>query len=142
MPNSPLLQLLWLLVLAGCFFSLWKGGPAERQGAAFVLGNLLVAALADTFLPKDAAPVAGLVIDGLTALGLLVIVLIHGSLWLGGAMLLYAVQFSLRAYYFVAERPHDNIHAYINNADFLGIILFMVIGTATAWRRRTATAGS
>ncbi len=136
MPTAPLVQVLWLLVLAGCFFSWWKGGPSERLGAALVLANLLVSMVADSFLPKEMLPLAGLVIDGMTALGLLIAVLNHGTLWLGGAMLLYGVQFSLRAYYSVANRPHDLLHATVNNIDFMGIILCMVIGTAVAWRRR------
>ena len=101
MPDSPLLISLWLLVLAGCFFSFWKGGAPERLGAAVVLANLLLMMLIDTFLPVGSRPVGALVIDGLTAAGLLGVVLVYASLWLGGTMLLYALQFTLHAYYFV-----------------------------------------
>ena len=142
MPNSPIVQVLLLLVIGGCFFSWWKGGPAERLGAALVLVNLLLTMLIDTFSPTGGKAVSGLAVDGLTALGLLAVALIHGSLWLGGAMLLYAVQFSLRAYYFVTERAHDNLHSAINNIDFMGIILCMVVGTAVAWRRRVKAAAA
>jgi len=142
MPASLLAQVLSLLVLSGCLFSLWKGGPAERVGGGVVLASLLLTILATTFLPVGAQPIAELVIDGLAALALLAVVLIYSSLWLGGAMLLYAAQFSLYAYYFVTERPNDRLHAIVNNADFMGITFFLVIGTAVAWRARARMAAA
>ncbi|WP_372786865.1 hypothetical protein [Phenylobacterium sp.] len=140
MPASLLPQIISLFGLLGCLFSLWKGGPPERIGGAVVLATLLLTILATTFLPVGVQPIAELVIDGLAALGLLGVVLIYGSLWLGGAMLLYATQFSLYAYYFVAERPNDRFHAIVNNLDFMGITLCLIIGTAVAWRRRVRAA--
>lgn len=142
MPASLLPQILSLLVLAGCLFSLWKGGLAERVGGGVVLATLLMTILATTFLPAGAQPIAELVIDGLAALALLAVVLIYSSLWLGGAMLLYAAQFSLYAFYFVTERPNDRLHAVVNNADCMGITFFLVIGTAMAWRARARTAAA
>ena len=105
-----------------------------------VLANLLLVMLVDTFLPVGSQPVGELIIDGLTAVGLLGVVLLYGSLWLGGAMLLYAVQFSLHAFYFVTERTPDRLHAILNNIDFSGIIGCLVIGTAVAWRRHARAA--
>jgi hypothetical protein len=142
MPASLLALTLSLLVLSGCLFSLWKGGPAERVGGGVVLATLLLTILATTFLPVGVQPIAELVIDGLAALALLAVVLIYGSLWLGGAMLLYAAQFSLYAFYFVTERPNDRLHAIVNNADFMGITFFLVIGTAMAWRARARIAAA
>ena len=142
MPASLLALTLSLLVLSGCLFSLWKGGPAERVGGGVVLATLLLTILATTFLPVGVQPIAELVIDGLAALALLAVVLIYGSLWLGGAMLLYAAQFSLYAFYFVTERPNDRFHAIVNNADFMGITFFLVIGTAMAWRARARIAAA
>jgi len=142
MPASLLAQTLSLLVLSGCLFSLWKGGPAERVGGGVVLATLLLTILATTFLSVGVQPIAELVIDGLAALALLAVVLIYGSLWLGGAMLLYAAQFSLYSFYFVTERPNDRLHAIVNNADFMGITFFLVIGTAMAWRARARIAAA
>jgi hypothetical protein len=142
MPASLLALTLSLLVLSGCLFSLWKGGPAERVGGGVVLATLLLTILATTFLPVGVQPIAELVIDGLAALALLAVVLIYGSLWLGGAMLLYAAQFSLYAFYFVTERPNDRLHAIVNNADFMGITFFLVFGTAMAWRARARIAAA
>ncbi|HEX5262761.1 MAG TPA: hypothetical protein VFW13_04505, partial [Phenylobacterium sp.] len=106
------------------------------------LATLLLTILATTFLPVGIQPIAELVIDGLAALALLAVVLIYGSLWLGGAMLIYAAQFTLYAYYFVTERPNDRFHAIVNNADFVGITLCLVIGTAVAWRGRVRRAAA
>ena len=142
MPASLLPQVISLFGLLGCLFSLWKGGPPERVGGSVVLATLLLTILATTFLPIPAQPIAELVIDGLAALALLAVVLIYSSLWLGGAMLLYAAQFSLYAYYFVAERPNDRFHAIVNNVDFMGITLCLIIGTAVAWRRRDRMASA
>jgi hypothetical protein len=137
MPDSPLALTLSLLVLSGCFLSLWKGSAAERLGGGVVLANLLCTVLVSAFLPADSRAVGELVVDGLTALGLLAIVLLYGSLWLGGVMLLYAVLFTLHAYYFVTERANDRLHAIVNNLDTIGVTLFLVTGTLVAWRRRT-----
>ena len=142
MPASLLPQVIALFGLLGCLFSLWKGGPPERVGGGVVLATLLLTILAATFLPVGGQPIAELVIDGLAALALLAVVLIYGSLWLGGAMLLYAAQFTLYAYYFVAERPNDRFHAVVNNADFMGITLCLIVGTAVAWRRRSVAAAA
>jgi hypothetical protein len=136
MPASLLPQIISLLGLLGCLLSLWKGGAPERIGGAVVLATLLLTILAMTFLPPGGQPIAELVIDGLAALSLLGVVLLYGSLWLGGAMLLYAAQFSLYAYYFVTERPNDRFHAIVNNLDFSGITWCLIIGTLVAWRRR------
>jgi len=142
MPTSPLLFALWLLVLAGSGFSLWKGGPPERLGGWVVLANLFLVMLTSAILPAGSQAVGELTVDGLTAVVLLGIVLIYGSLWLGGAMLLYAVQFTLHAFYFVTERRSDNLHAIVNNLDFMGIISCLVIGTIVAWRRRGRSAAA
>ena len=136
MPATLLPQIIALLGLFGCLLSLWKGGPAERIGGGVVLSTLLLTILSATFLPPGGQPIAELVIDGLAALSLLGVVLLYGSLWLGGAMLLYAAQFSLYAYYFVTERPNDRFHAIVNNLDFSGITWCLIIGTLVAWRRR------
>jgi hypothetical protein len=134
---DPIVFVAMALVLAGCLFSLWKGGTPERIGGAVVLANTAVVLFIGLFVASGSRAVPELVVDGLTAMGLLAVVLIYGSLWLGGAMLLYAVQFTLHAFYFVTERAPDRLHAVLNNLDFSGIILCLVVGTAVVWRRRT-----
>ena len=137
MSISPISALLGLLVVAGCCLAFWKGGPAERIGGGVILTNLVLLWFANLANPTASSGVFGLVVDGLTALGLLIVVLRYGSLWLGGAMLLYAAQFMLHAFYFVTERPKDNLHALINNTNFIGVMICLIFGTLLTWRRRT-----
>jgi hypothetical protein len=137
-----LLQAYYAIALAVCLLALWKGGPPERFGAGLILAivilqrviSFILAPSIGHFPPVD--PVIRLIGDGVTAVGLLGISLRYASLWLGGAMLLYAAQFTLHSYYFVTHRPNDNFHAAVNNIDFVGIILCLAIGTAVSWRRR------
>lgn len=136
MSLSPISVVLLLLVLGGCAFAFWKGGPAERAGAGVILANLTLLWVADLVWAKISSGALGLAVDGMTALALLVIALRYASLWLGGVMLLYALQFGLHAFYFVTERPFDLLHVVANNADFMGVVICLVAGTAVAWRRR------
>ena len=125
--------------LAICLFALWKGGPPERFGGILLIVSLVLTRLAFALAPEAAEPVVRLVSDGVTAMGLLVIALAYGSLWIGGVMLLQAAQFSLHSYYFVTKRPTDLFHAVVNNTDLLGIHLCLVLGTLIAWRQRVVS---
>lgn len=136
MPTSPIVQLFLFLGVAACLLALWKGGPAERTGAAVILGTYVLGELSARFLPAGWAPILNLCGDGLTALGLLALTVRFASLWLGGAMLFYAAQFTLHSYYFVANRPDDRFHAVVNNLNVMGVILCLAVGTAVAWRKR------
>jgi hypothetical protein len=139
-PVSPLVQTLYLVVFFIYVFAIWKGGPPERFGGGAILAIVVLTRLADALTPDSALPIVRLVSDGLTAISLLVIVLAYGSLWIGGAMLLYAAQFTLYSYYFVTERPPDRFQAVVNNVDFLAIHLCLIIGTVVAWRQRVILA--
>lgn len=116
-----------------CLFAILKGGSAERMGAFTILANMLAGvAIEAANLPQ----VAVLVDDAVTAGLLLAIAVRYASFWLGAVMLLYALQFTLHAYYFVLERPRDLLHIVINNLDFFAVILCLAAGTAVAERRR------
>ena len=139
---TPLSIVLLLLGISGCLFAFWKGGPAERAGAGVILANLLLMWAGGRVLASASTGVFGLVIDGLTAAALLIVALRYASLWLGGVMLLYALEFTLRAFYFVTERPWDLLHVIVNNLDFMGVVFCLVTGTAVSWRRRIRAAGA
>lgn len=143
MSEAEVAALYYLQTFGGfaiCLFALWKGGPPERFGASLIVAIILLTRLVDLVTPDSALPILRLASDGLTAVGLLVIALAYGSLWIGGVMLLYAAQFTLYSYYFVTERPPDLFQAMVNNIDFLLIHLCLVIGTLVAWRRRVVAA--
>jgi hypothetical protein len=119
-----------------CLFAFWKGGPGERAAAAIVVVNLLVGQAGQHLTPhlRDEIRVAN---DGLTALALLAVTARFAAPWMGVVMLFYAVQFAMHASYLVLERQAgDYLHALVNNLDFIGINLCLVIGTVVAWRRR------
>ncbi len=139
MPTSPLIIGLISLTLGISLFALWKGGPAERLGGAVVTTNVLLALISALFLPPSLESLSRLTLDGLTALGLLVIALRYASFWLGGAMLLYAGQFSLHAFYMVTSREIDLTHVRLNNLNFLGISICLAAGTIIGWRRRVVS---
>ena len=132
---SPVTLAAALLVFSftTCLFAFAKGGAPERIGAAVILANLIAGGVNEALLHDQRII---LCIDGLTAVALLVVAVRYANLWLGMVMLLYGLQFSLHAYYFVSERPRDMLHVAINNADFFAVSLCLGAGTIIAWRRR------
>ncbi|MFT4934421.1 MAG: hypothetical protein ACI9LT_001101 [Pseudoalteromonas distincta] len=128
--------LLWALLVTVCLFAFVRGGPAERIAAIFVFVIPVLSGIADAFLSEPVFLVGRLVCDGALALVFLYLAVRYGSLWLGGAMLLQALQFSLQAYYFVLGRAHDALYVTINNINFLGILACLTAGTLAASRRR------
>ena len=132
--------ILWILVLGVCGFSLWKGGAPERLGAALVLLVALAGGMVN-LLPSDPARQLGhLTADGVLAVGFLAVAVRYASLWLGGAMLFQAVQFSLHAFYFVLQRPHDAFYSTVNNINLLGVLVCLLLGARGAESRARALA--
>ncbi|THD66195.1 hypothetical protein [Phenylobacterium sp.] len=121
-----------LFAVFACVFAFTKGGRAERIGAAIILANTLAYIVNETRFQDQ---LANLVIDALTALAFLGVAVRYASFWQGAVMLLYAMQFSLHAYYFVLERPRDMLHVIVNDVVFFAILGCLTIGTALAWRR-------
>jgi hypothetical protein len=136
MPTSLIVQIFSLLAISVCGLAFWKGSVAERIGATIIFADLVLWMLGSSFLPHDYEKIIVLMADGVTALSLLLVALRYGSPWLGGAMLLYAVQFTLHSYYLVMERPDDRLHAMVNNLDFLGVVICLLVGTLSAILRR------
>jgi hypothetical protein len=129
-------QLGTVVLVASFAFALWKGDAAERIGGGLNLAAGLFAMFLHPLLDSDVQPVAQLVVDAALAVGFLFLAIRFASLWLGVAMLLQAVQFSLHAYYMVGDVPHDLMFARINNLDTIGIIICIVGGTIVSWRKR------
>ena len=129
--------ILWGLVFGACGFALWKGGPPERLGAALFLAVALLSAAVQAAIPEPTRSVLILLIDVLLGVGFLIVAVRYANLWLGGVLLFHGVQFSLHAYYFVTSRPHNFLHAVINNIDVVGALVCLTAGTlATIWRSR------
>ncbi len=138
--HRSLLHLSFLIglgVLVAVFaFAMWKGDRAERYGAAFNLAAGLLAVPPQYLLAPDIQPLALLAIDGALAAGFLMLALRYASLWLGAALLLQAVQFSMHAYYLLMTARPDYTYMAVNNVDTTGINICIVAGILLAWRSR------
>lgn len=134
-PVQILVLIGWLLLSAACLAAWRWGGKPERQGALLILAVTLVFSVAG-FIP-DKALMRGvyLALDGALAVGLLLLALRHAAGWLGVAVLLQGVQFSLHAYYLVAERRYDQLYATVNNLVTLGVLCSLLVGAIWANRR-------
>ncbi|WP_245863807.1 hypothetical protein [Caulobacter mirabilis] len=91
-------------------------------------------------LPLHSRTVPILIGEGLLALGFLVLAIRYASLWLGVAMILQGLQFSLHAFYIVMERERDWLFVAVTNVVTLAIILCILVGTVFAWRRASRAA--
>lgn len=138
MSMSPFLMFFLAFIFSVCVFAWAKGGPAERYGALFIAVSAVAVELVHWFLPRDLQGLLLLAVDGFLAASFLLLALRYASAWLGGAMLLQAIQFSLHAYYFVTGVHRGDTYAIINNLDSTGVMLCIVIGTVIAWRKRRA----
>jgi hypothetical protein len=134
----PLLVIATAVVAAA--FALWKGDDAARIAGAVSAANAVVLPVLRMTLQTQVGEVLQLTADFIWAAGLLILVVRHAALWLGVTMFLQAAQFGLHAYYLVAERPLDRLHAWINNLNTTGISICIVVGTVIAWRRRSLDA--
>lgn len=131
---QPLVLFGWLLLAVTCFASWRWGGRPERSGATLVLAITVGFALAGYLLDKEVTRAVYLLLDGILALGLLLLALRHATRWLGVAVLLQGVQFSLHAYYLVAARRYDSLYALVNNLVSLGVLFCLLAGSILAWR--------
>ncbi len=133
---SPLIASLTLFALVVWVIALWRGGAAERWGAAVVATNQIVG-LAFVMMggKGQTSLIVQLSLDGAAAVALLLVLLRFGRPWLGVAMLLYAAQFTLQSIYLVAEINKNYWHFLVNNLIFIAIHLALAAGTAQHWMR-------
>lgn len=141
MPNSLLVQIVWLAILATFLFAIWKGGRSERWAGSLVVAGSIYAFVIHRAISGETLATALLAGELVLAMGFLGLAIRYASLWLGGAMLLQAVQFMLHAWYLLGEIQADIFFSIINNIDTIGILLCIVLGTLTAWRRNHTAAG-
>lgn len=131
----------WLLLLGTCLFAWIKGAAPERFGAALLLAGTIAALVIQLTLPVAARTTPTLIGEGILAVGFLVLAIRYAILWLGVAMILQGIQFSLHAFYLVMERPRDFSFALITNLVTVAIIACILIGTFTAWKRSKVAKG-
>lgn len=136
MSMSPLLMFMLAVIFSVCIFAVVKGGPAERRAGLIFAAAAIGVEVIHSFAPRDLQGGLLLAMDGFVAGGFLLLALRYANVWLGVAMLLQGIQFSLHAYYFVAGGHRGNTYAMINNLDSAGVLLCMLVGTIIAWRKR------
>ena len=138
MPMSLFLIVSLALIFGVCVFAMAKGGPAERYAGIVVAVSTLGVEVIHLTAAHELQGVLLLAMDGFIGAAFLLIALRHASPWLGGALLLQAIQFSLHAYYFVTGIRRGNTYALINNLDSAGVLLCILVGSLIAWRRRAS----
>jgi hypothetical protein len=127
----------WTATLLVCSLAWLRGGAAERWGAVIILVGAVVSLLVQLLLPARPQATVSLFCEGLYGFSFLLLALRYASPWLGGAMLLQAIQFSLHAYYLVGDRPHDLTYRVVNNLNSAGVLICILFGIAVSWRRQT-----
>lgn len=129
---------LWLLIFGVCGFALWRGGPPERIGAGLVLLIALIGGGVNQLPTETSRQIGHLTADGVLALGFLAVAVRYGSLWLGGAMLFQAAQFSLHAFFFVTQKPQNSFYGVVNNVNLFGVLICLLVGALAAASRARA----
>lgn len=139
--HLPLVAMIgWLLILAACLTAWRLGGKPERQAALLVLATSFLASFPGLIPDHEMQRLAYLAVDGVVAGGLLLLALRYARVWLGVAVLLQGVQFSLHAYYIVAGKRYDNAYGMVNNMVSLGVLCSLVTGSILAHRARGRSA--
>ena len=135
--HLPLVAMIgWLLILAASLAAWRLGGQPERQAAMLVLATSFLASFPPLIFDRELQRLVFLALDGAVAVGLLLLALRYARVWLGVAVLLQGVQFSLHAYYLVSAIRYDNVYAMVNNLVSLGVLCSLAIGSVLAWRTR------
>lgn len=130
----------WAVLVIVLVLACWKGSRAERLGVAIFLTGAVYAMAVYALAPRSLVPTLLLLGEGAMGGGFLFLALRHMNAWLGVAMLLQAIQFSLHAYYLVGGLPRDRTFAMVTNLDSIGVLLCILVGTILAWRRRLRAA--
>lgn len=131
--------LLWTLTAITVLLAWLRGGSAERLGSALVLTGSLLVVIIHVSLPTELQATALLIGEAALALGFLLVAMRYLSPWLGLAMILQAIQFSLHAYYLIGEKPHDYLYRAVNNVNTFAILLIILAATIVSWRRRAGS---
>ena len=127
-------------ILGVTVFAWMRGGRAERVGATLNLAAAVLVEVAHRIAAAEALPVALLAVDGLLAVGFLVLALRYASLWVGAALVFQAIQFGLHATYLVRHLAFNITYARVNNIDTFGILLSLAVGVVATRREAPAAA--
>jgi uncharacterized membrane protein HdeD (DUF308 family) len=94
----------------------------------------------NAWVPEAQRAIPHLVLDGVLALGFMIMTLRYASAWLGLVMVLQGVQFSLHAFYFVTQKTPGLAYAVVNNLVTWGTLLGILWGVLAHWRQQRRSA--
>ena len=120
--SSLVLLVFWACLVGVVVFAWRRGGAPERIAASALLAAAVLVESIHAWMPKPGQSAA----------------LRYVRPWLGIAMVLEGVQFSLHAYFFVVDKPHNYFYSLVNNLVTIGVLLCLVTGSFQAWRQRGA----
>lgn len=124
------------VIILSAAFAWWKGDRPERLGALFNGVVAIGVTILQAFTGDALGTLPILIADGVLAMGFLLLALRYATLWLGAAMLLQGLAFSMHsALILEVVAPTYGYYAAMN-AMSMGVIFSIIVGTAQAWVRR------
>lgn len=133
-------QILLGIIVLSAVFAWWKGGRPERVGALFNGVVAIGVTILQALLHESLGTLPILIADGVLAVGFLILAIRYASLWLGAAMLLQGMGFTMHSALLLGVVKPDYAYYAAMNVMSLGVLLSIILGTAYAWavRRRVA----
>ncbi|MFM8939368.1 MAG: hypothetical protein ACKOEY_05060 [Phenylobacterium sp.] len=127
--------LVYALAVIVPIWALVAGGPAERLSALIFIITTPASLIVQQVFPLRHAGTIFLAIDGLMALGFLVLALVYRHLWIALMMFTMAGFFSIHAFYEMTDRDLDPAFAVLSNLATLVLLTSLSIGVWTSRRR-------
>lgn len=137
MPSKEILFQVFVLSLA-VIIPVWAiiaGGMAERLSALMFMVATLASKSVEQFSEAQHAGTLFLAIDGVMALGFLILALGYRHLWIALMMFTMAGFFSIHAFYEMTDRDLDPTFAHLSNLATLVLLVSLAIGVWTSRRR-------
>ena len=137
MPSKEILFQVLVISLA-VIIPVWAiiaGGMAERLSALMFMIATLASKSVEQFSEAQHAGTLFLTIDGVMALGFLILALAFRHLWIALMMFTMAGFFSIHAFYEMTDRDLDPTFAHLSNLATLVLLVSLAIGVWTSRRR-------
>jgi hypothetical protein len=132
---SPIELSIFGLTVAVVALALIAGRRPERMAALIFAGTTVASQTAASITPASQVNNVLLFIDGIMALGFLILALRYGYLWIALMMAAMAGYFSIHAYYLAMAKPLDQTFAIASNIATGVALLSIAIGVWTSRRR-------
>ena len=117
-------------------WALLAGGRAERISALIFLVAIVSSKLVEELTSAQHAGTIFLAIDGVMALGFLILALVYNHLWIALMMFTMAGFFSIHAFYEMTNRDLDPTFALLSNLATILLLASLAIGVWTSRQRK------